>query len=259
MNTKYIFFDIDGTLRSKRNYQIPNSAYQAVSILKNKGFKIGIATGRGLYSARMFSQELNMDFVISDGGRCVLLDDKIIYRNCIDDSIVSKVTEFASRHNYPIGYSNQYAIHSTSDVFSKAFSLDQTILCSIKEDIDVSKLFGLTKLYLWADREVLENDSFVSSLEHHWLRENLCVIEHMHKDEGIEILQNVLHFNREDMIAFGDDVNDITMFQHCKTSICMGNGNDQTKSYATFVTDDIDCDGIYKACLSLNLINEEDI
>ena len=81
-----------------------------------------------------------------------ILDDKIIYRNCIDDSIVSKVTEFASKHKFPIGYSNQYAIHSTSDVFSKAFSLDQTILCSIKEEIDVSKLFGLTKLYLWADR-----------------------------------------------------------------------------------------------------------
>ena len=64
-------------------------------------------------------------------------------------------------------------------------------------------------------------------------------VKNLKQVRAMEILQNVLHFNREDMIAFGDDVNDITMFQHCKTSICMGNGNDQTKSYASFVTDDI--------------------
>lgn len=256
---KYIFFDIDGTLRSKTDYQIPQSAYHAIKILKDKGYKLGIATGRGLFSARMFGEELEMDYVISDGGRCVMLDGKIVYSNYIEEDIVSSVTEFAKANQFEIGYSNHYAIHSTSDVFSKAFDLDQTILCSIKKEIDIRKLFGLTKLYLWGNREVFENDPFMSSIEHHWLRENLCVIEHMHKDEGMIVLEKMLGLNKEDMIAFGDDVNDITMFDHCGISICMGNGNDQTKSHATYVTDHIDEDGILNACLTLQLINKEDL
>jgi len=255
----YIFFDIDGTLRSRKDYKIPQSTYDAIKALKKKGYILGIATGRGLYSARMFAQELGMNFVISDGGRCVLYDDKIIYKNYIPKDVVNKVTEFAKGHQIPIGYSNHYAIHSESDVFSKSFSLDQTILCSVKENIDVELLFGLTKLYLWGDKEVIESDPFVSSLEHHWLRETLCVIEHMHKDEGILVLEKMFNLNRDEMVAFGDDVNDITMFEHCKTAVCMGNGNDETKAHATYIANHIDEDGILKACLDLNLISKEDI
>ena len=256
---KYLFIDIDGTLRSKTTYQIPKSAYKTLALLKEKGYQMGIATGRGLFSARMFGEELGMDYVISDGGRCVLLNGKIIYSNYIDNNIVDRVTSFAKNNGFEIGYSNHYAIHSTSDVFSKAFDLDQTILCSIKKEVDVNKLFGLTKLYLWGDKDIYEKDPFMASIEHHWLREKLCVIEHMHKDEGIVILEKELGLNKEDMIAFGDDVNDITMFNHCAISVCMGNGNDQTKAHASYVTDHIDNDGILKACLALKLIEEEDL
>ena len=257
--SKYMFFDIDGTLRSKTNNKIPLSAYQAVTALKRKGYKIGIATGRGLFSARMFAQELDMDFVISDGGRCVSLDGKIVYANYIPEEVVQAVSEFASNHGYEIGYSNHFAIHSTSDVFTKAFDLDQTILCSQKKEIDVSKLYGLTKLYLWGDRDAFENEAELAKIEHHWLREKLCVIEHFHKDEGIQVLEKLLGLTSEDMIAFGDDINDITMFDHCKVSVAMGNSNEVTRKHATYITSHIDEDGILKACLDLNLISKEDL
>lgn len=256
---KFLFFDIDGTLRSKRNYSIPESAYHLLRALKKKGYHMGIATGRGLYSARMFATELGMDFVISDGGRTVMVDGKIIYTNPIHQEVVDKVSEFAKKYNIPIGYSNHYAIHSQSDIFSQSFELDQTILCSVKKKIDISKLFGVSKLYLWTDKEVFENDPYVSQIEHHWLREKLCVIEHRHKDEGIQVVQNYFNICSEDMVAFGDDINDITMFMHCKEAVCLGNANDQTKSYATYVTDDIDNDGLLKAALAINLIKEEDL
>lgn len=257
--SKYIFFDIDGTLRSRTTYQIPASTIQAIQALKKRGYILGIATGRGLFSARSFGEMLGMDIVISDGGRCVLKDGKIIYANYIETDVVERVKEFATKNQIPIGYSNHYAIHSTSSVFSEAFDLDQTILCSIKKEIDIDLLFGLTKLYLWGEKSQIENDLFISNLEHHWLRENLCVIEHMHKDEGIKVIQEIEHIDKEDMIAFGDDINDITMFQHCGLSICLGNGNDETKKHASYVTSSIDEDGILNACLELKLISKEDL
>lgn len=257
--TTYLFFDIDNTLRSKRTYEIPKSTYALIKALKKKGYKMGIATGRGLYSARMFAQELDMDFVVSDGGRCVLLDDKIIYTNPISEKTIDQVVQFALTHDIPIGYSNHFAIHSTSDVFMKAFDLDQTILCSVKKEIEISKLFGLTKMYLWADRELIETNELFLNIEHHWLREKLCVIEHRHKDEGIKILQKHLNIAKEAMIAFGDDINDITMFQHCNLSVCLGNGTEEAKKFATYIADDIDKDGLLKACLDLKLIQKEDL
>lgn len=44
---KAIFFDIDGTLVSFKNHQIPKSTFDALYKLKEKEIKLFIATGRG--------------------------------------------------------------------------------------------------------------------------------------------------------------------------------------------------------------------
>ena len=48
-------------------------------------------------------------------------------------------------------------------------------------------------------------------------------------------------------IAFGDNGNDIPMFLKAGLSICMGNGSDEVKRIADYVTDNIWDDGLYNA------------
>lgn len=55
-------------------------------------------------------------------------------------------------------------------------------------------------------------------------------------------------------IAFGDGVVDIPMFKACGFSVAMGNGNDEVKQAASYVTDDVDQDGLYNAFKYLKLI-----
>ena len=49
-------------------------------------------------------------------------------------------------------------------------------------------------------------------------------------------------------MVFGDEKNDLSMFRDEWTSIAMGNAIDELKAKATYITDDADKDGIYKAC-----------
>ncbi len=56
-------------------------------------------------------------------------------------------------------------------------------------------------------------------------------------------------------MAFGDDLNDIPMFKYVKYGICLGNGKEEAKKYAYFVTDNIEDDGIYNALKKFNLID----
>ena len=58
----------------------------------------------------------------------------------------------------------------------------------------------------------------------------------------------------KDTIAFGDSSNDKEMLKTVNTAVVMGNGSDDIKQYADFITDDIDNDGLAKAMESLNLI-----
>ena len=55
-------------------------------------------------------------------------------------------------------------------------------------------------------------------------------------------------------MAFGDDLNDLSMFKLVNYSVCMGNGNEKAKKEAFYVTDNIENGGIYKALKHFNII-----
>ena len=61
----------------------------------------------------------------------------------------------------------------------------------------------------------------------------------------------------EGYVAFGDSLNDVEMFKHASISIAMGQGNQQLKEMATFITTSIDNDGILNACLHFHLIDDK--
>ena len=46
MEKKYFFFDIDGTLVSFKTHVVPKSTLHALELLKKKGIKVFIATGK---------------------------------------------------------------------------------------------------------------------------------------------------------------------------------------------------------------------
>ena len=74
------------------------------------------------------------------------------------------------------------------------------------------------------------------------------------KNIGIENMMNYLQADIKDVVVFGDDYNDLIMFDERWTSIAMGNGCDALKEKATYVTDTNINDGIYKACKKFNWI-----
>ena len=53
----------------------------------------------------------------------------------------------------------------------------------------------------------------------------------------------------EDVVVFGDGMNDISMFTEPFFRIAMGNGREELKKIADYVTDRNDAGGIFHACL----------
>ena len=46
------------------------------------------------------------------------------------------------------------------------------------------------------------------------------------------------------------------MFECCAMSVAMGNAGPEAKAAADHVTDDVECDGLYKAFLHLGIIGD---
>jgi hypothetical protein len=55
------------------------------------------------------------------------------------------------------------------------------------------------------------------------------------------------NIHEKDIIAIGDNFNDIEMLKMAGTSIAMGNAPEEVKKYATIVTDTNNREGIKKA------------
>ena len=75
------------------------------------------------------------------------------------------------------------------------------------------------------------------------------------KARAVRRVLDMYGISPEEAIAFGDGGNDIGMLDAVGTSIALGNANPEVKEMASFVTDDVDHDGIYNACVRLGLID----
>ena len=64
------------------------------------------------------------------------------------------------------------------------------------------------------------------------------------KGTAIRYVLNKLNIPKKNAYCFGDSNNDLSMFPEVGTSICMGNGKDEVKKHASFVTKNIDDGGI---------------
>ncbi|WP_201330311.1 HAD-IIB family hydrolase, partial [Lactobacillus nasalidis] len=69
----------------------------------------------------------------------------------------------------------------------------------------------------------------------------------VNKGQGLEELCERLGIAPEEVMAVGDERNDLDMFAFAGTSVAMGNGNDLVKQAADYVTGTNDGDGIAEA------------
>ena len=71
---------------------------------------------------------------------------------------------------------------------------------------------------------------------------------------GIEKYLELQGQTLADAMAFGDGENDLEMLKAVKIGVAMGNGEEQVKRIADYITTDIDANGIFNACKHYKLI-----
>ncbi|MNI95067.1 putative phosphatase [compost metagenome] len=75
------------------------------------------------------------------------------------------------------------------------------------------------------------------------------------KTSAIEFLCNKLNIEKEEVIAIGDNYNDMDMLQYAGVGIAMGNAPDIVKKKADDITSTNDEDGVAKALEKYFLYN----
>lgn len=115
------------------------------------------------------------------------------------------------------------------------------VLKSYQDHLDSAEAFPELKAGTWggAGEKALFGDLGVQDITKAFAVGKLC---------------DFLGVSPADCIAFGDANVDIPMFEACGQSCCMGSGGDAAKKAASFVTTDVDDDGLYNAFVHFGLI-----
>lgn len=259
MKSKIIFFDIDGTIIDHVNKEIPKSTIDSLLKLQENNHKVAIATGKNPTFIETFLKDFNIkiDTYVALNGNYVVVNNKVVSTNYLNELAVEKLCKYCLEKDYPfsiINIDSRVTLfkdnQAISDYYS-GFSLDYP---KVIDKIDSYKLFQMTIMVNDEIQDQLKNmfqDLEFVRMSVHGLN---VVATNGTKDRGIIDVLNNSSYSLEDVIVFGDGLNDISMFKLAPISVAMKNGNDKLKEYATFVTSDISDNGIKNALEKLKLI-----
>nr|WP_216855390.1 Cof-type HAD-IIB family hydrolase [Paenibacillus alba] len=242
-----IFFDIDGTLLD-HNKQLPPSTKEAILKLKEAGHELSFATGRSPFMLKPLRDELGIDSFVGFNGQYVMLQDKLIYKNPIPTSLIRSLSDYALESGNPLVYLDHEGMRSSIQYHSHVEESIGTLLYThpeygptYYEDREIYQ----TMLFCTVDEEAAYQERFQQLDFVRWHPVSMDVLPFGgSKAQGIERLIHTLGFAREDVYAFGDNLNDMEMLQYVGHSVAMGNSPDFVKKAARYVTKDVSQDGI---------------
>ncbi|MCU6747881.1 Cof-type HAD-IIB family hydrolase [Faecalicatena acetigenes] len=250
INIKAVFFDVDGTLISHKDGGVPESTKEALRLLKKRGIKVVVATGRHTIELEALPvRDLEFDgYVVLNGQLCLDGEGNTIYDEPICKEGADTILEIFKRREIPVSMveKDRIYVNFVNDLLRRR---QKEILSPVPE---VAEYHG-GKIYqccMYVEepqmREIEKKLRFCRATQ--WNDAAYDIIaEEAGKRKGIEAFLKHYSISPKEIMAFGDGENDIDMLLYAQIGVAMGNANDKVKEAADYVTDRVDKEGIKKA------------
>lgn len=255
---KAIFFDIDGTLIPFGEKNIPTKVVNALTLLRLQGIKLYISTGRHPQLLAPIRQIFEFDGYITLNGQYAWIDQKVLRSQPISPSELSKFLAYLEEHPFPCVFLeiNQiYAnyVEEKIKLFTQLQDLPLPPVCPLPNP-NQNQVFQVIA-FLSKEEETPLIESVSDSDFVRWSPLFVdTVAKGGGKEHGIQAFCDEIGITAEEVMAFGDGENDITMLQYAGIGVAMGNASQPVFDVADFITKDVDDDGIYHALTHFNIL-----
>lgn len=260
---KAVFFDIDGTLWDM-HMRIPESTAEAIRQLRENGHYAFICSGRSRSNIR--SEHLlaiGFDGVVAACGTHIDFHKETVFQVLLPAEKLTHALAVLKKHHMPVVLEGPQYIY----VDDKEFLDDPYVIYLRNELGDDVKEIGDDISRIVINKMSAEIRSADVKKVREDLGRDFDLIVHKadgvveinpsgySKATGIQKVCELLGIAHENTYAFGDSENDLEMLQYVAHGIAMGNGTENAKAAAEFVTSDIDKDGIRNGLLHYGLIS----
>ena len=258
---KIVFFDIDDTLRNSKTGFIPTSIPTVFQQLREKGILTGIATGRGIFGVVPDICELKPDFFVTLNS--AYIEDK--KGNVIDSKKISKdkvETYIAWTKEVGIDYglvgSHTAKLSTRTELISEAID---PIYPELDVDPDFYEKEDIYQMWTFEDKgdDLTLPESLASTLRMvRWHEHSSDVVPISgSKAAGVAKVVEHLGLKPENVMVFGDGLNDLELFDYAGISIAMEVSHEKIKEKADYITKTLEEDGIFDALERFGMVEKE--
>ena len=276
--SKIVFIDVDGTLVDYDNL-LPSSAVEAIRKARANDHKVYISTGRSRAEVYQEIWDIGLDGMIGGNGSYVEDNGQVVMHQLLTaeqsrrivDWLHERKLEFYLESNNGLFASENFETRGepVMQEYSARKGQDNAAKMTVRKAFpemifgeelyrdDLNKVSFILESY---DDFLAAKESFPDLQAGTWggVGETALFgdlgVRGINKAHAIDELLKHIGGRIEDTIAFGDAKIDIPMFEYCAVGVAMGNGGEEIKAKADFVTDAVADDGLAHAFQRLGLI-----
>lgn len=258
--TKIIFFDIDGTLVDPATGRISAKTFEALTLLRERGILLCIATGRPIASLPDFGG-FQFDALCTFNGSLCYTEDRVIHSDPLPAEDVASVLENAGAMGRPVSVATRSRIAANGiDKDLADYFLLAGLTLTVADDFDMVCRDEVYQIMLGcrpADHAAVLRDTVGAKIAVSWDRAADVIPSSSGKGGSIAKILAFFNLDSSQAMAFGDSYNDMEMLQAVGTGVAMGNAPAALKDIADDVCGHVSEDGIYYYCMRHGLIREQ--
>ena len=253
---KLIATDLDGTFLNNESEISPFNK-EIFDYLANNGVEIILSTGRPFEGMVRYKRHLNNknNSIVLNGAIITDSGEKFIYDETLDEETALKVMEIYKKYKrhdiYLHVYSGNKYIASEEDFYFRRYA-NKEKLKQIFVGLHNIESFEFSKMLFIGEHEILERlqEEIRASVKVHTSFSHTSFLEILrdgiNKGTALKWLCEKKGIERENVIAFGDNYNDIEMIEFAGVGVAMENGEEEVKQRADYIASDNHSNGVGK-------------
>ncbi len=254
---KLVMTDIDGTIYTPEN-GISDSVKNCIHNLTANNIKVVIATGRTFKSAKTVADRIGIKcpLVCYQGALINSYDGEIFDAKYLDEKIAREIIkDFRKRNIHLNVYVDDVLYVENDNEYIKDYIGDKGIdyfKVDSFDELDFSKLNKMLAIrydFVFINQLVEELRKKYPEIYTVKSQNYFCEIANKNATKGnaLKFLAKKYGIEINEIMAIGDQNNDIEMIETAGIGVAMGNGTEDIKLKADYVTDRIENDGFVKA------------
>jgi len=250
---RLIALDLDGTLFDF-SFQFSPRVRRAIAEAQRRGVAVTLATGRSITATRPFAQELDIrePLICYQGGWIAETSGRVLHRVALDRNLAAQVIDLAQARHWHVNLYRDGQLYLTELRHPISF-YKELLNPAVQQVPDLHALLDRDPDKVLIVAEGGNGDEILADLREHFYGRMEIVRSHdlfieanplnVDKGAGLAWLARRLGVPQSQVMAVGDQDNDVAMVAWAGVGVAMGNGSPACKAVADWIAPPLAEDG----------------